>query len=379
LIFFMAGLYSFLILSLLVLAHEGGHFFLAKKSGIKVEEFGLGIPPRLWGIRVGETVYSINLLPFGGFVRLYGEEGKVGKDKERAFSNKSRKVRIGVLLAGVVMNFVLAMGLFGLVYSVLGIPEQAGQVEVLTVMENSPAAKAGLEENDIIVAVAGREIDNTEDFVEIINQRRGESVTLELSRGGENPCREDGLEHIETEGDDYLFCQSGQLHAVVVPRENPPDDEGAIGVIISDTKMRHYSFGKMFPKAIYNGAREAYFWAEQMAFALGQILKGVFSGQGVPEGIAGPVGVYQATKVVFQSGFWALAHFAGILSINLAVFNLIPFPALDGGRIAFVLAEGIIGKKRRERIERWANQIGMVLLIGLLVAVTLGDLRRLLG
>ena len=374
----MAGLYFFLILSLLVLVHEGGHFLLAKKSGIKVEEFGLGIPPRLWGIKFGETIYSINLLPFGGFVRLYGEEEKVSKDKQRAFSGKSRKVRIGVLLAGVMMNFVLALGLFGLVYSVLGIPEQTGQVRVLTVMEDSPAARAGLKEGDLIVAVIGKEVNSTEDFVGIIDQERGKSVTLELNRREGNPCQESGSRRIG-EGNDYLFCQDSRLYAMVIPRESPPSDEGAIGVVISDTEVRHYSFGKMFPKAIYSGTREAYFWAEQMVVALGQILKGVFGGQGIPEGIAGPVGVYQATKIVSQSGFWALVHFTGILSINLAVFNLIPFPALDGGRIAFVLAEGVIGKKKREKVERWANQVGMVLLIGLLAAVTFGDLKRLLG
>lgn len=350
---------------------------MAKKSGIKVEEFGLGIPPRLWGVKVGETIYSINLLPFGGFVRLYGEEENVTKDKQRAFSGKSKKVRIKVLLAGVVMNFVLALGLFGLVYSVLGIPEQTGQVRILTVMEDSPAARAGLKENDVIVAVMGEEIDNTEDFVEIIDRERGKSVTLELNRQG-NPCQEQDPKLIK-EGDDYLFCQDGRLFATVVPRENPPSDEGAIGVVISDTETKHYPFWKMLPKAIYSGIREAYFWAEEIVIGLGQILKGVFAGQGVPEGVAGPVGVYQATKVVSQSGFWALVHFTGILSINLAVFNLIPFPALDGGRIAFVLAEGIIGKEKREKVERWANQVGMLLLLSLLVAVTIGDLKRLLG
>ncbi len=377
----MTVVYFFLILSLLILAHEGGHFFLAKKSGIKVEEFGLGIPPRLWGIKIGETTYSINLLPFGGFVRLYGEEGRVSKDKQRSFFGKSKKVRIGVLLAGVMMNFILAIGLFCLVYSVLGIPEQTKQVRVLTVMEESPADRAGLKEGDVIVAVADQEISDTGYFIEMIDQQREIPVVLKVSRSNENPCRETIFGGDQTGGgdDNYSYCQNGQFFAVVTPRENPPDNEGAIGIIISDTQVKHYSFWKMIPKAIYSGTEEAFFWARQMIVVLRQVLKGVFTGQGIPAEIAGPVGIYQATGAVSQSGFWALVHFTGILSINLAIFNLIPFPALDGGRVAFVLAEKIIGQRKRERIEKWANQIGMVLLISLLIIITINDLRRSLG
>lgn len=377
----MTVVYFFLILSLLILAHEGGHFFLAKKSGIKVEEFGLGIPPRLWGIKIGETTYSINLLPFGGFVRLYGEEGRVSKDKQRSFFGKSKKVRIGVLLAGVMMNFILAIGLFCLVYSVLGIPEQTKQVRVLTVMEESPADRAGLKEGDVIVAVADQEISDTGYFIEMIDQQREIPVVLKVSRSNENPCRETIFGGDQTGGgdDNYSYCQNGQFFAVVTPRENPPDNEGAIGIIISDTQVKHYSFWKMIPKAIYSGTEEAFFWARQMIVVLRQVLKGVFTGQGIPAEIAGPVGIYQATGTVSQSGFWALVHFTGILSINLAIFNLIPFPALDGGRVAFVLAEKIIGQRKRERIEKWANQIGMVLLISLLIIITINDLRRSLG
>lgn len=347
----------------------------AKKAGIKVEEFGFGIPPRIWGKKIGETVYSINLLPFGGFVRLLGEEERTDKNKNRSFSNKNRGTRIRILLAGIVMNLVLGIGLFCLLYSFLGIPEETNQVRVVAVMPDSPAKEAGLKEGDIIQFANDQKIDSTEKFVSLVNDAE-ERIILELQRE-DNPClnQEKPADH---QAGNFWFCQEGQLRAQVMIRENPPSGEGATGVIISQTQNRFYPIYKMIPKAIYNGFREAFFWIKQMVLALGQMLVKLISGQGIPTEIAGPIGIYQATGEVSRSGFWALVHFTGILSINLAIFNLIPFPALDGGRVVFVLAENIIGQKKREKIEGYANRLGLIFLIGLLILVTVNDLRRTL-
>ncbi|MDD3679451.1 MAG: M50 family metallopeptidase [Candidatus Shapirobacteria bacterium] len=374
----MTALYFFLILSLLILVHEGGHFLSAKKAGIKVEEFGFGIPPRIWGKKIGETIYSINLLPFGGFVRLWGEESQVKKDRKNSFSAKGKKTRIGILLAGVVMNFLLGIVLFGLVYSFLGIPEKIDKVLVVAVMPDSPAEKSGLKENDQIILANDQQINSNEDFINLVNENLDKTIILTIDRDL-NPCQDNQERKPELREENFWFCQDNQLMVQLAVRSNPPKGEGATGVIISQTQNRFYPFYKMIPKAIYNGVQEAFFWTKQMAVVLVQILVKIFSGQGISEEIAGPIGIYQATGEVSRSGFLALVHFTGILSINLAIFNLIPFPALDGGRVVFVLAEKLIGQEKREKIESWANQIGMILLIGLLVLITINDLKRPIG
>ena len=349
---------SFLIiLSLLILVHEGGHFLMAKKAGIKVEEFGFGLPPRIFGKRIGETIYSINLFPLGGFVRLYGEEGIVKEDRSRSFSAKSKATKIGILLAGVMMNLLLAIVLFCFVYSFLGIPEKGEKITILSVMSNSPAIQAGLEEKDIIASVDGQAVKEIDQFITFIKEKTGQLVVLEIERGGDS-------------------SQLEKFSVELKPREHPPEGEGAIGVVISDTQIKHYPFYQIIPKAIYNGVLEALFWMKEMVIVLKSILVSIWHGGGLPQGVAGPVGIYQATDQVSKQGVWALIHFTGILSINLAVFNLIPFPALDGGRIVFVFLENFLGKKKRQRVERWINTAGMVFLLLFLFLITINDIKR---
>jgi len=345
---------SFLIiLSLLILVHEGGHFLMAKKAGIKVEEFGFGLPPRIFGKQIGETIYSINLFPLGGFVRLYGEEETVKKNRFCSFSDKNKITRISILLAGVAMNLLLAIILFCFVYSFLGIPEKGERITVLSIMDNSPAAQADLREKDIIISVDGQAVKEINQFVALIKERTAQPVVLVIERGN--------VEKFSVE---------------LEPREYPPEGEGAIGVVISDTQIKHYPFYQMIPKAIYNGVLEAFFWVKEMIVILKVILAAIWRGDGLPQGVAGPVGIYQATGQVSKQGILALVHFTGILSINLAVFNLIPFPALDGGRIIFVLSEGFLGKKKRQQIEKWANTAGMAFLLLFLFLITINDIKR---
>jgi len=346
------------ILSVLVLVHEGGHFLAARRAGILVEEFGFGLPPRIWGKKIGETMYSINALPFGGFVRLYGEEKVVGRNKGRAFSNKSRKVRIKILLSGVLMNLLLGTLAFCLVYSFLGIPEKANRVKIEAVLENSPSQEAGLRKGDIISKFDGREVKDNKTFVNLTNQSLGKEVVLEVIREG-------GKE---------------KLLVVVVPRVSHPQDEGPLGVVISDTKVKFYPIYQMVPKAIYSGFLEAFYWAKEVSTSLIKLIVSVLTGREMMiMNIAGPIGIYQITGEVAKAGGWALIQLVGILSINLAVLNIIPFPALDGGRIAFVLLEKFLGQRKREKIEAWANRIGMIILLALILLVTINDIRRIKG
>jgi len=355
----MLTVFAFLIiLSVLILVHEGGHFLAARRAGILVEEFGFGLPPRIWGKKIGETIYSINALPFGGFVRLYGEEKVVGRNKERAFSNKSQRVRIKILLSGVLMNLLLGTLIFCLVYSFLGIPEKINRVKVEAVLENSPVQEAGLREGDIIDKFDGWEMKDNKTFISLTNQSLGKKVVLDIIREGEE----------------------GKLLAVVVPRVNPPQNEGPLGVVISDTKIKFYPIYQMIPKAIYSGLLESFYWIKEISISLVKLIASVITGRGIMGmDIAGPVGIYKITGEVVKVGGWALIQLVGILSVNLAVFNIIPFPALDGGRVAFVLAEKFLGQRRREKIEIWANKIGMAILLALILLVTINDIKRIRG
>jgi len=346
-----------IILSVLVLVHEGGHFLAARRAGILVEEFGFGLPPRIWGKKIGETIYSINALPFGGFVRLYGEEKVVGRNKERAFSNKSQKVRIKILLSGVMMNLLLGTLFFCLVYSFLGIPEKVDRVKVRAVLENSPSQEVGLREGDIIDKFDGQKVRDNKTFVDLTNQSLGKQVVLDIIREGEEE----------------------RLSVVVTPRVSPPQDEGPLGVVISDTEIKFYPIYQMVPKAIYSGFLEAFYWIKEISTSLAKLTVSVMTGRGtMGMDVAGPVGIYQITGEVVKAGGWALIQWQG-LSVNLAVLNIIPFPALDGGRVAFVLLERFLGERRREKIEIWANRVGMAILLALILLVTMNDIKRIKG
>src|SRR3990172_3339951 len=172
-----------IVLSILVLVHELGHFLTAKKFGIKVEEFGFGFPPRVFGKKIGETLYSINALPLGGFVRLHGEVGadKVTKPK-RAFVKKSKKVRAVIASGGIVGNFLLAIVAFGVFYSFVGFPRETTRVEVLEVSEGSPAQEAGILPGDIVLKVNNEDIDSNDEFISMVNENGGEKTKIVLER-----------------------------------------------------------------------------------------------------------------------------------------------------------------------------------------------------
>ena len=330
-----------------------GHFVVAKLTGVKVEEFGLGYPPRAIGKKLGETIYSLNWLPFGGFVRLFGEQEAEaeGSKNPRAFFNKSKKQRIAVILAGVFMNMVLAVVCFSAIYSINGIPEEVNYIVVDGIAPNSPAQLAGLQTGDKVLSIDGLAKTTTAEFVDYLKNKAGQEVTLGLQRGEQK---------IETN---------------LIPRVNPPQGEGAVGVAVSNYDNVFYPAWQMpFRGGTVTGVEEAYGWTKMMFGGLWQMIYGLFAGQ-KPE-VRGIVGIYEITATVAEQGILPVIKFMGILSINLAVINILPFPALDGGRFAFIMLEKVIGRKIKPKIEAYINMAGMAVLITLMVLVTVADILR---
>jgi len=345
----MGSIIAFLIiLSVLILVHELGHFWLARKFGIKIEEFGLGYPPRIWGKKVGETIYSLNWLPFGGFVKMLGEDsGEQIADKrelKRAFFKQKKRVRVVVLTAGVIMNFLLGVGLFAAIYTKIGIPEKVDYLVVIGIAEDSPAEKAGMQLEDKIIGVEGMEWPGkerlTEEFVGFVKDHRGEEVKLSLSDGQQ---------------------------VVVMPRSEAetPEGEGALGVSITSVDLVDYPYWQRPFRGIWVGLKEALAWGREIVTSLGKTFYRLFRGE-VPKDVAGPVGIYEISKGVVEEGFLAVLQFVAILSINLSILNLLPIPALDGGRLFFIAIESVTRRRVKPELEQMFHLLGIALIIGLM-------------
>ena len=347
----MQLLVFFVILSVLVIVHELGHFFAAKFFKMRVEEFGFGLPPRAKKLFTkGGTLFSLNWLPIGGFVKLYGEdmEDEDQVKSSEAFFNKPAWQRAVVLTAGVTMNFILGIFLFATVYSFLGIPTKTDRVSIVEITKDSPAEKAGIEVDSIV-----KGFKTTEEFVSMVNENKGKEVTLNLIKNGQ------------------------EKKVVVIPREKPPVGEGALGVSLSNIEMIHFPWWQMPFRGAVTGLQEAWAWGKEIVNNLGQLVYRVATGKGLPSDIAGPVGIYQVSKSVYKMGSLAVLQFAGVLSINLGVLNIMPFPALDGGRLIFIGVERIIGKKRKNKIEGYVHTAGMIFLLGLMALITIKDVIKL--
>jgi regulator of sigma E protease len=341
-------------LSVLIIFHELGHFLVAKKTGIKVEEFGLGYPPRLWGKEMGGTTYSINLIPFGGFVRLYGEN-KVGVKREKgAFWAKGKLVRLAVISAGVLANVFLAWLLFTTIYLIAGIPMLSDKVTLEAVMPGSPAEQAGIKPGDVAVSFAGETVSSVAGFVDQVEAGKGEKSILVLER------------------------EEGRLEVEIVPRVDPKENEGPLGVVVTGYELVRLPFGQMILRSMSEGARETYGWGVLIIETFGKMLGDLFSKGQLPEDVAGPVGIIQVTSQVARAGFLAILQFVAILSINLAIINFLPFPALDGGRLLFLLIETLLGRRSPVRVEKWVNSFGMVFILFLMILVTINDFKRIL-
>ncbi len=348
-----------MVLSLLVLVHEFGHYIFAKKSGVKVEEFGFGLPPRIWGKRVGETLYSINALPFGGFVKLHGElEEGPETDVKRSFLHKSKKVRASIVIAGVIMNFLLAILTFAIVYSFSGIPRDTDRVKIIDVTADSPAAKAGIVAGDIIAKVNDADVSSSQEFIDKTAANPGKSVTYEIIR--------------TDSGQDQV------LKIRLTPRENPPEGEGPIGVTITTMEI-YYPPTLLRPfYGIYYGFKDSVYWGKTVVVGLSDMLTSAFRGESIT-GVSGPIGIYAVTTEASKGGILMLINFIGILSVNLAILNILPFPALDGGRLFFIGIEAVTRRKVSAKVEAIVNNIGFIILIILLLVISVGDVRRLIS
>lgn len=355
----------FIILSVLVLVHEFGHFISARILGIKVEEFGFGLPPRArklfdkWG-----TTFSLNWLPIGGFVKLFGEEYSEGDEvvagEAGRFYDKPARVRAVVLVAGVIMNFLLGIFLFATVYSFVGIPEKTERVRVEEVVKGSPAEIAGFVVGDVIskfsISNSQFSVKGTDQLVKLVSENAGNEVELLVKDKG------------------------GKERTIkVTPRKDPPAGEGALGVILTNVELIKYPWWQMPFRGVVVGLSEAIAWGKDIATGLLKMVYGLITGKGVPKDLSGPVGIYQVSGQVIKQGFLSTLQFVGVLSINLAVLNILPFPALDGGHVLFLGVEKLIGKKRKNRIEGYVNTAGMIFLLSAMALITIRDLVRLVS
>jgi regulator of sigma E protease len=340
------------VLAVLILAHELGHFTSAKAFDIKVDEFGLGFPPRLIGVRRGETLYSLNAIPLGGFTKMAGEEDpKV----PRSLASKGVGTRLIVLSAGSIMNALLPILLFSIAFMIPhNVVIEPTVVEIVN--PGSPAARAGIEPGDTLLGVNGKLTNNFSEFQRYVHLNLGKEITILVKHSDST------TEEIQ-----------------VIPRWKPPKDEGAIGIkrdiefALSNRTI--VSQHEPFWKAIPMGASEC---IEAFVLFKNEVLRWVI-GTTLPQ-LTGPVGIAQLTGEAAKAGISPLLEFTGFISINLAIINLLPLPALDGGRIAFVLLEWVRrGKRVSPKTEGLVHLIGFAMLIALILVITHQDIIRIIS
>jgi len=335
------------VLSVLIFVHELGHFIAAKASGVWVEEFGFGFPPRLFGIKRGETIYSLNAIPFGGFNKLSGE---VDPSAPRSLAGKSYGIRLLVISGGIIMNLLLPFVLLSVAFIV---PHDVvtGQVVVKEVASGSPAAMAGIEPGDTLLSVNGKTLNSSGELSRYIQLNLGKEVTISVKHS-----------------------DSTTEEVKLIPRWRPPEGQGAIGTLSQTVNPAIVSESYPFWQAIPMGARSC---IETLVLYKNGII-GMIIGT-VPVVMAGPVGIVQVTGEMAQAGISPVLELAAFISIAVAITQILPFPALDGGRIAFVLLEWVRrGKRVPPRVEGIVHSIGFIVLIALLVAITYQDIIRII-
>ena len=346
-----------LVLSILILVHEFGHFIVAKKSGIMVEEFGIGLPPRLIGKKIGETIYSINWLPFGGFNRMHGEQDEEGiTDVSKSFLHKSKKTRALVIVAGVIMNFLLAIVCFAIVYSFTGIMRETGKAMVVSVSPDSPALTSGIIVGDQILSIDGKTVTKSDEVTSLVTTHGGTHNLVVETGPAQNRV---------------------QKKITVNTKLDPQSGNYYMGIVLTSAENYFPPIWQRPFYGIYYGFKDAVYWGETIILGLWSLVVEIFKGQTI-QGVSGPIGIFAVTTEAAKSGILTVINFVGILSVNLAILNILPFPALDGGRLLFIGIEAVTGRKTSFKVEGTINQIGMMILLALILVITIGDIRRLI-
>jgi regulator of sigma E protease len=360
------------ILVVLVLVHELGHFLVAKRAGITVEEFGIGFPPRIGSVMWRGTRYSVNWIPLGGFVRMLGEDGDVEIKRLReqglteaevdsamagAFNRKPVWIRFVVLFAGVAMNFVLAAALFAVAFSM---PLQVGEgpLTVTEIQPDSPAENA-LEVGDVITGVDGQTFERSNDLTEYVRDHGGEPVELQVERDGQ------------------------QIDVAVTPRIVTPEERaqgiGPVGFAYDPERIVEQPSVVTGPlDALARGTGAAWTLAIQIPGGLADAVGGLIGLNPEAPDARGPIGIAQETGRVLEAPLVSQLFFVGLLSINLAVLNVLPFPPLDGGRIAVVAIEAVRRRKLPAEREALIYLTGFAVLIALVILISIQDIQRLI-
>ncbi len=335
-------------LSVLILSHEAGHFFVAKLLGMKIEEFGFGLPPRILARKKGETEYSLNWLPFGGFVKIAGENdgSSSGPEKSESLTEEEKKKlfyfrpawqRALVLFSGVAANVIIGWLLLSLVFFA-GTPSA---LTIAAVQKDSPAEKVGLLAGDII-----KHYTRYNDFIKFVDDNRGKPITLNILRAGK------------------------ELVFSVVPRMEAAPNEGAIGVELAEGGP----VAESLPNALYDGFKISVEVLGLTYVALYQLVSDLLLHGSLLPGVVGPIGIVAVAAETSKLGFIYSILIIGQISLGLAAINFIPFPALDGGRFFLVLIEKIKGSRAfSQKIEAAINAVGLVFLIVLILLISVRD------
>jgi regulator of sigma E protease len=351
------------IFSLVALAtlHELGHFLLAKKFGVKIEEFGIGYPPRIFGKKIGQTIYSLNLIPFGAFVRIYGEEG--GIESLQSFGGKPIWQRAMITLGGVISFWIIAAILLSIVFGIgaptaisdtVDVPE--ARVQVTHVADKSPAQIAGIKSGDTIIEARSqrseiKNINKIKELKDFIDDHEAEEIFLTIQRSKE------------------------VFEIKLIPRAAPPEGEGAIGVAL--VRIIIESFPPYL--APIKGTKACLDLTLDISLALFRTLKSLFWGTGIPAGVE-VMGIVGIGSLLFQSiqlGVTYYLQFVAIISIYLAIFNILPIPAVDGGKLLFLGIEKLKGRPINPEIEKRINALFFAFLIFIMFLVTIKDIKQL--
>lgn len=371
-----------IVLGVLILSHEFGHFLAAKRVGARVDEFGLGFPPRLIGIRRGETLYSLNLIPFGGFVKIYGEDAEeietgITATAGQTLTAKSKWAQTLVLAAGVIFNLILAWLLLVAALATTGLPTSAAaapagyqvrdpKLTVISVIPDSPADKAGLKPGNIILSIrSGADYlapDAPEQVQNFTSSRAGQEITI----GFMEPTSKTKavIEEIAVM----------PIVGLVSPSSGLAPERAAIGLGLETVGLLKLSV----PRAIIVGSQMLVNLTVLTASGLFHFLTGLVRGESeLLNQVAGPIGLVSLVGTASALGFGYLMFFTAVISINLALLNFLPLPALDGGRLLFLLIEALKGSPIKANITKTLNLAGFALLILLMLLVTYNDLQKI--